>query len=120
MYILLQLMTLKAKVARAQGRKKEAAKLLETIVDRDGTRGDALLELARYNRDVGNDQKALLLLQRAQNLEAFEYAALVEQAQFRVSAREYDKAASLLRRALRIKSEPRIERFLARVEQASR
>jgi tetratricopeptide (TPR) repeat protein len=116
----LEVMTLKAKVARAQGRQKQAAKLLEEIVKRDGTRGDALLELARYNRDVGNDQKALLLLERAANLEAFEYQALVEQAQFRVAAREYEEAAKLLRQALRIQSEPRVERFLARVEEATR
>lgn len=116
----LELMTLKAKVARAQGREKEAAALLEKIVTRDGTRGDALLELARYHRDQGNDQKALLLLERASNLEAYEYDALVEQAQFRVASKQYDEAANLLRQALRIRSEPRVERFLARVEQATR
>jgi tetratricopeptide (TPR) repeat protein len=116
----LELMTLKAKVARAQGRPKQAAKLLEEIVKRDGTRGEALLELARYNRDIGNDQKALLLLERAGNLEAFEYQALVEQAQFRVAAKEYEEAAKLLRQALRIQNEPRVERFLARVEAATR
>ena len=60
------------------------------------------------------------MLERAQNLEAYEYAALVEQAQFRVSAREYDEAAALLRQALRIKTEPRVERFLARIESARR
>lgn len=116
----LELMTLKAKLARAQGRKKEAASLLESIVSRDGTRGDALLELARFHRDQGNDQRALLLLERAANLEDFEYAALVEQAQFRVSSREYEEAAGLLRKALRIQHEPRVERFLARVEEAAR
>ena len=44
----LQVLTLKAKLARAQGRKPEAAKLLESVVARDGTRGDALSELAAY------------------------------------------------------------------------
>lgn len=116
----LELMTLKAKLARAQGSPKTAAKLLEAIVDRDGTRGEALLELARYHRDQGNDQKAILMLERAQNLEDFEYPALIEHAQFAVAAREYEKAANLLRQALRIKTEPRVERFLARVEEASR
>ena len=42
--------------------------------------------------------------------------ALVERAQFQVAAREYEQAASSLRQALRLKREPRIERFLARVE----
>ena len=59
----LDLKTLQAKVARAQGRDKEAARLLEQVVDLDGTRGDALLELARFHRDVGNDEKAMLMLE---------------------------------------------------------
>ena len=116
----LDLTTLEAKVARAQGRPDQAARLLERVVERDGTRGDALLELARHHRDRGNDQKALLMLERARNLEAFEHAALIEQAQFQVAARKYAEAAGLLREALAIRPEPRIERFLARVEEAAR
>jgi tetratricopeptide (TPR) repeat protein len=116
----LKVLTLKAKVARAQGRPKEAAALLQSIVDRDGTRGDALIELAKYHQSLGNTEKALLLVQRAENLSAFEYSALLEHAQFLVSARDYAQAAQLLRKALAMKSEPRVEGFLARVEQAAR
>jgi Flp pilus assembly protein TadD len=116
----LQLLTLKAKVARAQGRHKEAAQLLESIVERDGTRGDALLELASYYKSQGDNAKALLLIERAENLEDYEYQALLEHAQLMVSKRDYRKAAELLRSALQIKSEPRVEQFLARVEQAIR
>ena len=116
----LELLTLQAKLARARGRDAEAAKLLESIVSRDGTRGDALLELARHHRDQGNEEKALLMLERAQKLEAYEYQALVETAQLRVAGRDYEEGAKLLRQALRIKQEPRIEQFLARVEAASR
>lgn len=116
----LELMTLKAKVARARGDEKSAAKLLESIVEQDGTRGDALLELAKYHRGQGNDQRALLLLERAGKLEKYEYRALIERAQFEVAEREYDVAAITLRQALRIKREPRIERFLARIEDAAR
>jgi tetratricopeptide (TPR) repeat protein len=116
----LKVLTLKAKVARAQGRHEEGARLLETIVHRDGTRGDALLELATYYQSQGKNEKALLLLERAENLEAYEYPALLKHAQFMVSERDYSKAAELLRRALGLKSEPRVERFLARVEEAIR
>lgn len=116
----LELMTLKAKLARGQGRNKEAAAMLEEIVARDGTRGDAILELARFHRDQGDEQKALLLLERAENLEAFEYQALIEHGQFKVASQDYEEAAQLLRRALRIKKEPRVERFLARVDEAIR
>jgi tetratricopeptide (TPR) repeat protein len=112
----LKLLTLKAKVARAQGREREASELLESIVTRDGTRGDALIELASYYRAQGEDERAFLAIERAQNLKGFEYQALLAHAQFRVEARDYAKAAELLREALQIKREPRVERFLARVE----
>jgi tetratricopeptide (TPR) repeat protein len=115
----LEVLTLKAKVARGQGREKEAAQLLETIVERDGTRGEALLELAAYHKNHDNPEKALFLIERAENLEDFEYPALLRHAEFMVSERDYAKAAELLRRALQIKSEPRVESFLARVEQAA-
>jgi tetratricopeptide (TPR) repeat protein len=116
----LKVLTLKAKVARAQGREQEAAEVLESIVNRDGTRGDALIELASYYRDQGDEERALLTIERAQNLEDFEYQALLAHAQFRVEVRDYSKAAALLRKALQIKREPRVERFLARVEGAVR
>jgi tetratricopeptide (TPR) repeat protein len=116
----LKVLTLEAKLARAQGREQEAAEILESIVERDGTRGDALLELAAYYQGQGEREKALLLFERAERLEAFEYQALLAHAQFMVSERDYGKAAELLRRALEIKSEPRVEEFLTRVAQAIR
>jgi tetratricopeptide (TPR) repeat protein len=116
----LKLLTLKAKLANARGRRSEAAEIFESIVERDGTRGDALLELASYYHGQGEQEKALLVVERAEKLKGFEYQALLSHAQFMVSERDYRKAAELLRRALEIKSEPRVEQFLARVEQAIR
>jgi tetratricopeptide (TPR) repeat protein len=116
----LQVLTLEAKVARALGRAEEAAKVLESIVQRDGTRGDALLELAQHYRDQGETEKAVFLIERAENLSEWKYRALLDHAQVMVGERDYDKAANLLRAALQIKSEPRVERFLARVEEATR
>jgi tetratricopeptide (TPR) repeat protein len=116
----LDVLTLKAKLARGQGREAEAAKLLESIVGRDGTRGDALLELASYHHKHGNREKALLLAERAEKVDAFRYPALLSHAQFMVADRNYEKAAELLRRALEIKREPRVESYLGRVEQAIR
>jgi Flp pilus assembly protein TadD len=114
----LKVLTLKAKLARAQGRSKEAARLLTSIVERDGTRGDALLELAAYHKARGDREKALLLIEQAERLDAFEYQARLDHAQFMVAEHDYAAAADLLRRALQIKREPRVEQFLARVEDA--
>ena len=116
----LKVLTLKAKVARAQGRDGEAARLLESIVRQDGARGDALLELAAYYDKQGEREKALLLIERAERLEAFAYAALLQHAQLLVAERDYAKAAEVLRKALQIKQEPRVERYLSAVEQAIR
>ena len=104
----LEVLTLKAKLARAEGRTKEAARLLESVVERDGTRGDALLELAAYHHDRGNTSKAIFLVERAANLEAYEYRALLAHAQYEVGAKDYARAAELLRRAISIRSEPRV------------
>ena len=114
----LDVLTLKAKVARGKGRDAEAAQLLESIAKRDGTRGDALLELAAYHQGQGSLERALLFVERAQKLDGYEYPALLRQAQLLVTGKDYAKAATVLRRALQIKSEPRVERFLANVERA--
>ncbi|MGH0031995.1 MAG: tetratricopeptide repeat protein [Myxococcota bacterium] len=116
----LRVLTLRAKRARATGGDAEAARLLEQVVERDGTRGDALLELAAYHHEKGDAERALLMVERAEKLEAHEYQALLVHAQFRVADGDYAKAAELLRKALEIRNEPRVERFLARVEQAVR
>jgi tetratricopeptide (TPR) repeat protein len=116
----LKLLTLKAKLARAQGRDKEGAKLLESIVRRDGTRGDALLELAAYYEERGDATRALMFTERARKLDGYEYQALLAQAQLLVAEGKYREAADLLRQALEIKREQRVEVFLARVERAIR
>jgi cytochrome c-type biogenesis protein CcmH/NrfG len=89
-------------------------------VERDGTRGDALIELAAYYHGQGLTERAFLVIERAQNLEGSKYDALLKHAQFRVQQRDYTEAAQLLRQALQIKREPRVERFLARVEESVR
>jgi len=114
----LEVLTLKARVARGRGQGDEAARILQTIVERDGTRGQALLELAAHHRSQGEVERALFLIERAQKLADFEYPALLTHAQVMVSERDYEKAAQLLRRALQIKREPRVETFLAKVEGA--
>jgi len=116
----LEVLTLQAKLARGQGRDDTAAKLLESIVERDGTRGEALLELGEYYRSQGNSEKALLLMERAGRIDEFEYRSLLARAQLLVGEKDYADAAELLRKALRIRQEPRVERFLANVQQAVR
>ena len=114
----LKLLTLTAKLERQAGHDREAARLLESIVQRDGTRGDALLELAKYYQGIDQIEKAIFLVERAAKLEQWEYRALLDHAQIMVSQKDYDGAAHLLRQAIAIKAEPRVERFLASIESA--
>ena len=62
----------------------------------------------------------MLLIERAQKLDKYEYRALLDGAKYRVAQREYAEAAAMLREALQIQREPRVERFLARIEDAIR
>jgi len=114
----LGLLTLKARLEAARGNKKVAAKLLERVVRKDGTRGDALLELADYYSGEGEREKAELLLERAEHLERTRYRALLRHAQLLVHTSHYADASQLLHRALSIKREPRVARFLAQVDRA--
>lgn len=114
----LELLTLTARLERQRGNALRAAGLLESIVERDGTRGEALLELARYYQGVGQTEKAEFMVERAEKLEKWEYRALLDHAQIMVARKDYARAAELLRRALAIENEPRVERFLASIESA--
>lgn len=116
----LEILTLQAKIARREGQTEKAAQLLESIVKRDGTSGEALIELADHFYQEGDIERAYMYIERAQNLEDFEYDALVKHAQFLAKKRNYQEAALLLKRALNIKDEPRVERFLAQVERAAK
>jgi len=119
----LELLTIQAKIARRQGDQERAVALLKDIVKKDGTKGDALIELADYYSSTGNEEdmvEAVLYIEKATNLQDYEYQALVKHAQILTKQKKYAQAANLLKRALTIKQEPRIERFLAQVERAAK
>ncbi|WP_309386571.1 tetratricopeptide repeat protein [Cerasicoccus frondis] len=116
----LELLTLQAMLARASGDQEKAVGLLESIIERDGTRGEALLEISQYYADQDDIERAVLYLERAQKLENFEFNALVKHAQILVRTKKYKEASELLRSALVIKDDERIRRFLDKVEMAMR
>jgi len=117
----LDLLTLKAQLQRKLGNPEEAAKTLETIVERDGTRGEALIELAEYYWASDQAELALIKLDQAANLkdEDIRHDALVKKAQFLVKQRAYREAADHLRQALRIKQKPSVQRYFDQVQMAA-
>jgi len=118
----LEMLTLQASVARQLGEQEEALAILEDIVQRDGTQGEALLELAQLNLEIGNPEKAYFLFERAQNLsdEMVAFQSYLKHAQALVKERKYQEASKLLEQALRIKDDSRTRDFLDRVQRAMR
>lgn len=141
----LDCLTLEARIQRVRGNRHQAAGAFEEILRRDRTRGDVLLELAKYhwneaeaasgNRPsesstsapAASDQspgmhraKALEYLREAAAFPAFEFDALLQHAQFLVQLSSFAEAAEKLRAALKIKDQPRVRRFLNQVEEAGR
>ncbi len=116
----LKLLTLEAKIARAQGDDEAAVKLLTEIVERDALNGEAIIELANFYADQGDMAKAINRFEQAEKIEAFERDALVAHAQARVRNGEYKEALPLLRRALQLKSDSNLEDYAQRVERAAK
>ncbi len=116
----LKLLTLEAKIARAQGNDEAAVASLNKIVERDALNGEALIELADYYSEQGDMAKAINRYEQAQKIEAFERQALVAHAQACVRNNDYKEALPLLRRALKLKSDSNLEDYAQRVERAAR
>lgn len=116
----LKLLTIEAKVARAQGDDDSAVELLTKIVERDSLNGEAIIELANFFADQGDMAKAITRYEQAEKIEAFERDALVAHAQARVRNGQYKEALPLLRRALQMKSDANLEDYTNRVERAVR
>jgi tetratricopeptide (TPR) repeat protein len=116
----LSLLTLEAKIARAEGNGDAAVELLNKIVEHDALNGEALIELANFYADQGDIAKAINRYQQAEKIEAFERDALIAHAQTRVRNGEYQEALPLLRRALQLKSDSNLEDYAQRVEKAAK
>ncbi|MFP4069481.1 MAG: tetratricopeptide repeat protein [Opitutales bacterium] len=116
----MQLLTLEAKIARAEGDDETAVATLNRIVEQDSLNGEALIELANYYADQGDMAKATNRFEQAQKIEKFERQALVAHAQALVRDGQYEDAVPLLRRALQIKPDQNLEDYLSRVERAAR
>lgn len=116
----LRLLTLEAKIARAEGDDETAVASLHKIVERDALNGEALIELANYFADQGDLARATNRYEQAQRIQAHERPALIAQAQALVRVANYTQALPLLRRALALRQDGNLESFTQRVERAAR
>ncbi|MGJ8651930.1 MAG: tetratricopeptide repeat protein [Opitutaceae bacterium] len=115
----LKLLTVEAKIARAEGDDASAVATLNKIVERDALNGEAIIELANYYAEQGDMAKAINRFEQAQKIEAFERQATVAHAQALVRVSQYKDALPLLRRALQLKSDNNLEDYTQRVERAA-
>ena len=103
---------LKAEVLQATGKNKEATDLLTEIVSEHPLEGRALIQLGQLAWKARNLEYAIIQFERAAKVDEFENPALIEHARLLVSMRKYNEAATLLERALSIKPEKRVEKYL--------
>ena len=103
---------LKAEVLQATGKNKEATDLLTEIVSEHPLEGRALIQLGQLAWKARNLEYAIIQFERAAKVDEFENPALIEHARLLVSMRKYNEAATLLERALSLKPEKRVEKYL--------
>jgi tetratricopeptide (TPR) repeat protein len=103
---------LQAEVRIATGKRKEAATIIEDIIQKRPLDGEALLLSARLASEELDYARAALRYERAAKLPEFEVEALIEHARMLVGAKDYQQAADLLERAQSLSPQPRVARYL--------
>ncbi|HAD21371.1 MAG TPA: hypothetical protein DCF87_04560 [Opitutae bacterium] len=103
---------LKAEVLQATGKNQQATELLREVVNQHPLEGRALIQLGQLAWKSGDHEYAIIQFQRAAKIDEFENGALIEHARLLVHLRKYQQAANLLERALVIKQEKRVEKYL--------
>ena len=103
---------LKAEVLQSTGKNQQATELLSKVVNQHPLEGRALIQLGQLAWKSGDHEYAIIQFQRAAKIDEFENPALIEHARLLVYLRKYQLAANLLERALVIKNEKRVEKYL--------
>lgn len=116
----LELLTLEAKIARAEGDDAKALESLTKIVERDALNGDALIELGNYYADQDDMPRAITRYEQAQLIAKFERPALIAHGQALIRKGRYKEALILLNRALELESDRYLADYVERVERAAR
>ena len=106
---------LKAEVLQATGKDTQATDLLKQIIRDHPLEGKALIQLGLLSWKSNNLELAIIQFERAAKIEKFENSALINHARVLVSVRRFKEAADLLERALIIKQEKRVEKYLTAV-----
>ena len=110
---------LQAEVRLATGKRKDAEKILEDLIQKQPLDGEALLLSAKLAAENLDFAKASLRFERAAKIPDFEVDALIEHARVLVSTKNYQQAADLLERAQSLFPQPRVARYLKAINNLS-
>jgi tetratricopeptide (TPR) repeat protein len=113
------LLKLQARLAMAAGATDEQVALLQKIVVDDPLDGDALMQLGRHFRQVGEIDTAILRYEQAAQNETFGAEARVLHAQLLIAESRFAEALPLLRQAQGIKRREDVQKLLDYVERAA-
>ena len=103
---------LQAEVRLATGKRKEAEKILNDLIQKQPLDGEALVLSAKLAAENLDFAKAALRFERAAKIPHFEVDALIEHARMLVITKDYQKASDLLERAQTLSPQPRVARYL--------
>ena len=116
----LTLLTMQSQIAIAQGNGEKARATLGKITERDPLRGRALITLGQYYSDNANVEQAILMFERAEQLDDFRAEALVAHARLMVVEKSWNDATELLRDAQSSFHKDSVQEFLEQVERIRR
>ncbi len=127
----LDLRTLEAKIARAEGDTATAMVVLEDIILKDNRNGEARIELAQLyamqakeaeeeTKEAEYYARAQLYFDQAMQIEESEAMAALRYGQMLVGRGEYIKAVPLLKKSYQLRPKDEVDQYVKRVERAAR
>ncbi len=110
------LLRLRAKIALDNGKPEDAAPLLESVLDLAPADGKAILMYGDYLRDADKINRALLIYERALEIEGFQADSRTRLAQLHVRQEDFKKAITRLKQAQDIERRDAVGQYLEQLE----
>ncbi len=114
------LTTLKAIRAMAAGEGEKMISALEEVVRADPLNGPALITLGRYYGGHGEEERAVLMFERAGQLPEYRPKALIHHAKLRIQMKDWNRAYRLLSESQDLRYNENLEKYIAQVDQVRR
>lgn len=127
----LEMLTLEAKLARADGDQEKAMGALQKVIEQDNRNGEARIELAQLFamqakeaedelKRAEYESQAKIYFEQALQIEDSEAMAALRYGQMLVGQNEYLKAVPLLTKSYQLRPKDEVDQYIKRVERAAR